>query len=153
MAGWFLIVVAAVFTALWLSSIIPAVLAGDVPAGARELGLPSNPVHVLDLAFYLPAAFTSGVLLLRGRAWAYASGPGLLVFFALTGLPILFTPFIANARGDAPGWAVLPPVAVVTVASVALTARLLSAVRPAAVASGAGSGPGVGQRETGRRSA
>lgn len=153
MAGWFLIVVAAVFTALWLSSIIPAVLAGDVPAGARELGLPSNPVHVLDLAFYLPAAFTSGVLLLRGRAWAYASAPGLLVFLALTGLPILLTPFVANARGDAPGWAVLPPVAVITVVSVALTVRLLSAVRLAAVAGGTCSGPGVSRRETGRRSA
>ena len=123
-AGWFLIVVAAMFTALWLSGIVPAILAGDVPAGARELGLPSNPVHVLDLAFYLPAAFTTGVLLLRGHPWAYATAPGLLVFLALTGLPILLTPFVANARGEAPGWAVLPPIAIITVVSVALTCAI-----------------------------
>jgi hypothetical protein len=129
LAGWFLIVVAAVFTVLWLSDIIPAILAADVPAGARELGLPSNPVHVLDLSFYLPAAFTTGVLLLRRHAWAYASAPGLLVFLTLTGLPILLTPFIANARGGAPGWAVLPPIATITIASFALTVRLLSAAR------------------------
>lgn len=129
MAGWFLIVVAAVFTALWLSDIVPAVLAAQVPAGARELGLPSNPVHVLDLSFYLPAAFTTGVLLLRRHPWAYATAPGLLVFLTLTGLPILVTPFVANARGDTPGWAVLPPIAAITIVSVALTVRLLSTVR------------------------
>ncbi len=132
-AGWFLIGVAAAFTALWLSDVVPAILAGDTPAGARELGLPSSPVHVLDLSFYLPAAFTTGVLLLRRHAWAYATAPGLLVFLTLTGLPILLTPFVANARGVAPGWAVLPPIAVITVVSVALTVRLLPAARPATV--------------------
>jgi hypothetical protein len=129
MAGGFLIVVAAVFTALWLSDIVPAVLAAQVPAGARELGLPSNPVHVLDLSLYLPAAFTTGVLLLRRHPWAYATVTGLLVFLTLTGLPILLTPFVANARGDTPGWAVLPPIAAITIVSVALTVRLLSTVR------------------------
>lgn len=132
LAGWFLVVVAAMFAALWLSGIVPAVLAGEVPAGARELGLPSSPVHVLDLAFFLPAAFTGGVLLLRGHAWGYAAAPGLLVFLALTGLPILLTPFVAGARGDTAGWAVLPPIGVVTVASVALAVRLLSAARRSA---------------------
>ena len=142
--GWFLVVVAALFTALWLAGIIPAVLAGNVPAGARELGLPSSPVHVLDLAFALPAAFAIGVLLLRGRALAYASAPGLLVFLALTGLPILLTPFVADARGDVPGWAVVPPLAVVTVAGVALAVRLLSALRPARVAGDESAAPATG---------
>ena len=136
MAGWFLIVVAAVFAALWLSDIVPAVLAAQVPAGARELGLASNPVHVLDLSFYLPAAFATGVLLLRRHPWAYATAPGLLVFLTLTGLPILVTPCVANARGDTPGWAVLPPIAAITIVSVALTVRLLSTVRTTTPPSG-----------------
>jgi hypothetical protein len=125
LAGWFLIVVAVLFALLWLRDIIPAMLSGDAPEGARELALPSSPVHVLDLSFFLPAALTTGILLLRRRAWAYLTAPGLLVFLALTGLPILATPFIADARGDTAGWAVLAPVGVVTVASLTLLGRLL----------------------------
>lgn len=128
-AGWFLIVVAALFSALWLKDIVPAILSGDVPDSARERGLPSNPAHVLDLVVYLPAAFAAGLLLLRDRAWAYASAPGMLVFVGLTGMPILLTPFVADARGGTPGWAVLPPLGAVTIVSLALAVRLLSAAR------------------------
>jgi hypothetical protein len=128
-AGWFLIIIAVLFTGLWLTDILPAVLSGQIPSGAKELGLPSNPVHVLDLAFYLPATFAAGILLLRNRAWAYAIAPGLLIFLALTGIPIMLTPFIADARGNTPGWAVLPPIAAITIASLALAIRLLWAAR------------------------
>lgn len=131
-AGWFLIIVAVLFTGLWLKDIIPALLSGQIPGGARELGLPSSPVHVLDLAFYLPATFAAGIGLLRYRAFGYAIAPGVLVFLTLTGMPIMLTPFIASARGDTPGWAALPPLAAVTVASLAILMSLLSAARPAA---------------------
>lgn len=129
-AGWFLMVIAFLFTGLWLNDIIPALLSGLVPEGARELGLPSSPVHVLDLAFYLPATVAAGIALLRHQAWGYAIGPGLLVFLALTGMPIVLTPFIASSRGDTPTWAVIAPLAAVTVASLAILLRLLSAAHP-----------------------
>ncbi|WP_406077488.1 hypothetical protein [Micromonospora sp. NBC_00858] len=129
-AGWFLIIVAVAFAGLWLTDIIPALLAGQVPSGALELGLPSNPVHVLDLAFYLPATCAAGIGLLRHQAYGYATAPGLLIFLTLTGLPIMLTPLIASARGGTPAWAVLPPVAAVTIASLALAVRLLSSMVP-----------------------
>jgi hypothetical protein len=125
--GWFLLIVAVLFAALWLRDIIPALLSGQVPEGARELGLPSSPVHVLDLAFYLPATFGAGLALLRQRPWGYATAPGLLVFLILTGLPIMLTPFIADARGDTPVWAVLAPLAAITLASLAILVRFLTA--------------------------
>ncbi|MFZ0530551.1 MAG: hypothetical protein WAL91_08455, partial [Propionicimonas sp.] len=40
--------IAVLFGALWLSSIIPALLAGGVPPELAETGLVANPVHVLD---------------------------------------------------------------------------------------------------------
>jgi hypothetical protein len=127
--GWFLIVVAALFCGLWLTDIVPALLSGQVPAAARDLGLPSNPVHVLDLAFYLPATFTAGALLLRNRAAGYVLAPALLGFLALTGLPIMVTPFVASQRGDTPAWAVLAPITAVTIISAGLLIRLLSTIQ------------------------
>lgn len=112
-----------------MKDIVPALVSGQVPTGAREVGLPSSPVHVLDLAMYLPAALVAGVLLLRNQAWGHAIAPGLLVFLGLTGLPIVLTPFVADGRGDPAGWAVLPPLAVVTIASIVLAVRLTGAVR------------------------
>jgi hypothetical protein len=129
-AGWFLCVVAVAFTGLWLSDIVPALMSGVVPEGARQLGLPSSPVHVLDLAFFLPATFAAGIALLRHQSWGYAIGPGLLVFLTLTGLPILLTPFVASTRGYPPTWAAFAPVAAITIASLAALLRLLSTARP-----------------------
>lgn len=93
-----------------------------------KLASPTNPVHVLDLAFFLPAAFTMGFLLLRHRALAYAVSPALLLFLALTGVPILATPFVANARGDAVSWGVTVPIIIITMASLSILARLLLTV-------------------------
>jgi hypothetical protein len=126
-AGWFLMIVAVAFAGLWLKDLVPALLSGKVPAGALELGLPSSPVHVLDLAFYLPATFAAGLALLRGRKFGYVSAPALLVFLTLTAMPILLTPFIAAARGQTPGWAILAPIAVITAASLTVLVRLLFA--------------------------
>ncbi|MEZ0075895.1 hypothetical protein [Planotetraspora sp. GP83] len=130
LAGWFLIAVAALFTLLWLKDIVPAILDGRAPQSVSELALPSSPVHVLDLSFFLPAAFATGVLLLRGRPWPYTTAPGLLVFLALTGLPIIVTPFVAEARGGEPAWGVLPPIGVITIACLAVLAGLTRGATP-----------------------
>lgn len=128
-AGWFLIAMAVLFAGLWLRDLIPAIWAGEVPAGARELGLPSNPVHVLDLSFFLPAATLAGVQLVRRQPLGFLIGPAMLIFLGLTGLPILLTPFIADVRGESPGWPLLAPMAVVVLASVTLAVRLLGTAR------------------------
>jgi hypothetical protein len=127
-AAWFMIVMAVLFGTLWLSDIVPALLSGDVPATATDMGVPTNPVHVLDLAFFLPAALTAGLLLLNRRPLAYAMSPAVLLFLALTGLPILATPFVADARGDPVNWMVTIPISIVTATSLVTLARMLSAV-------------------------
>ena len=123
--AWFLIVVAVLFLLLWLSEIVPSLLAGDPSRSARDWNVPTNPVHVLDLAFFLPAAVTSGILLLRRRPLGYATAAGQLVWIALTCVPILITPLVANARGHAPGWAVTLPNGVRLLATPAVRGRLL----------------------------
>ena len=123
--AWFLIVVAVPFVLQWLSEIVPSLLAGDPSRSARDWNVPTNPVHVLDLAFFLPAAVTSGILLLRRRPLGYATAAGQLVWIALTCVPILITPLVANARGHAPGWAVTLPNGVRLLATPAVRGRLL----------------------------
>lgn len=126
-AAIYLIVTAVLFAFLWLSDIVPALLDGSAPTSAAELDLPTSPVHVLDLAFFLPAVLIVGIQLLRKRPLGYLAGPGLLVFLILTGLPILITPFISDARGQEPAWAVMGPIGVITVIALAALTRMLTA--------------------------
>lgn len=118
--AWYLIGVGALFAVLWLSEIVPDLLAGDPSRSARAWNVPTNPVHVLDLALFLPAVITSGVLLLRRRPFGYATAPGQLVWLALTCLPILITPFVANTHAHNPGWAVMIPIGVLLIATLAV---------------------------------
>lgn len=111
---------AVLFGLLWLGEIVPDLLAGRPSSSASEWAVPSNPVHVLDLAFFLPAVFASGVLLLRRHWLGYASAAGQLVFLELTCLPILVTPFVAHARGHEPGWSVMVPLGVIALATLAV---------------------------------
>ncbi len=114
-AAWSVIAIGVTFALLWSSEIVPDLLAGVPSRSATTWDVPTNPVHVLDLALFLPAVVTSGVLLLRRHPFGYATVVGQLVLLALTCLPILVTPFVAASRGHEPGWAVLVPVGVVLV--------------------------------------
>lgn len=127
--AWALIVVAALFCLLWLSEDVPALLAGGVPRSVRDMALPTNPVHILDLAFFLPAVVITGVQLLRRRSFAFTVAPALLVFLVLTGMPILVTPFVQAARGEIATWGVLVPIGTLTVVMIGLLAWLLTTIR------------------------
>jgi hypothetical protein len=128
--GWFLIVAAALFTLLWLSEILPDLLAQRPSTSAGQWNVPTDPVHVLDLAFFLPAAATSGVLLLRRHRWGYATAAGQLTWLTLTCLPIMITSLVADARGHQPGWAVACAIGVMLLVSVTTLGWLLRATRP-----------------------
>jgi hypothetical protein len=128
LTGWFLIVIATLFAMLWLSEIVPDLLAGRASTSAADWKVPTNPVHVLDLAFFLPAVLLTGVLLLRRRRFGYATAPAQLIL-ELTCLPILVTPAIASSRGHDPGWPVLAPTGVIATATLVVLARFLRARR------------------------
>lgn len=118
-AGWFQIVAAGLIGLLWLRDIVSAMIAGRTPSSAAELRLPSNPVHVLDLALFLPAVMVSGIQLLRRHPLAYRTTPAALVFIAATGLPALATPVLAGARGLTPDWGAVLPVGSITIVAMA----------------------------------
>ncbi len=127
--GWVLIVACVLFALLWLSEDIPALIGGHTPASVAQTGLPTNPVHVLDLGFFLPAGILTGVMLLRGRPLGYTLVAALVVFMILTGIPILLTPPVQAVIGQIPGWSVFLPIGTLTAVLVVLLAWLLASVR------------------------
>jgi len=125
-AAWALILTAVFFAFLWLSEDVPALLSGTHPPSVTQLGVPTNPVHILDLGFFLPAAILSGVWLLLRRPLAFNLAPAFLVFLMLTGIPILLTPAIQVMRGEMAEWGVVAPIGTLTILLIALLAWLVS---------------------------
>jgi hypothetical protein len=127
--AWFLIVVAILFGLLWLSEDVPALLSGNTPQSVVDMAIPTNPVHILDLSFFLPGVIITGVMLLKKNPLAYALASAFIVFLVLTGIPILITPVVQSARGETAGWGVVVPIGTLTVLLLGLLAWLLSTVR------------------------
>jgi hypothetical protein len=127
--AWFLIVIAVLFGLLWLSEDVPALLAGTRPQSVIDMALPTNPVHILDLAFFLPAVITTGVLLLKRRPLAYTVAPAFIVFLILTGVPILITPLVQAVRGETANWGVVGPIGTLTVILLGMLIWLLATIR------------------------
>lgn len=129
-AAWVLIGTAVFFGFVWLSEDIPALLSGRRPQSLVDMALPTNPVHILDLAFFLPAVIAAGILLRKGRPLAYTLAPMFMAFLVLTGVPILMTPVVQAARGEPAAWGVAIPIGTLTAALSALLAWLLASMQP-----------------------
>ena len=122
--------VGALFYLLWLSAIVPAMLDGTTPQELVDVGLPTNPVHVIDLAVFLPAALLAGALLWRRRALGYLLAPLVLTMMVLFGVTIVCSNVVFAARGLDAVWALaLGMAAFVTVALVTLSRFLRAAAR------------------------
>jgi hypothetical protein len=93
-SAWVLLAVAGLFGLLWLSEDIPALLNGSTPQSVRDMAIPTNPVHILDYVFFLPAAFVTGIGLLRRKPVAFVAAPAFFVFLIPTCAPILITPLV-----------------------------------------------------------
>jgi hypothetical protein len=127
--AWVLIITAMLFGLLWFSEDVPPLLSGARPESLIDMALPTNPVHILDLAFFLPAVIATGVMLIKPRPLAYTLAPAFIVFLILTGIPILLTPLVQTARGEAAGWGVVLPIGALTAVLSALLVWLLSTIR------------------------
>jgi hypothetical protein len=85
----FLAAMAVLFYFTWLSEVVPALIAGEVPQSVTDNGTPTNAVHVLDMAWILPAVALTAVWLRRGRARGYALAGVLLAFLTLLAIAIV----------------------------------------------------------------
>lgn len=128
-AAWYLIVVAILFAFLWLSEDVPALLSGTRPQSLTDMAIPTNPVHILDLSFFLPGVIILSVMLLKGRPLGFVLAPAAITFVILTGIPILITPAVQSARGEPAGWGVAVPIGTLIFLSTGLLVWLISTIR------------------------
>jgi len=83
-----LLILATAAALAWLKEDLPASFTGRVPETVTQMGLLTNPVHVLDLSFLLPALFMTAIMLLKRKPVAHVLAPPFLVLMALISLEI-----------------------------------------------------------------
>jgi len=124
-----LVAVALMFYVQWLSEDLPAILEGKTPQSLIDAGLPTSPVHVLDMAVLLPAALVTGGLLSKRRAWAFCLAPVLLTGLVLLAVAIVTLMAVLEVRDVSGGsWAIAAVFAVVGLILLAVALRFLRAL-------------------------
>jgi hypothetical protein len=122
----FLGVLAALFYLLWLSDAVPATLSGNPSQSLIDAGTPTNFVHVLDMAWTLPAAIIAAVSLWRGKPLGYTLAGAVLTFLVLLALAVL-SMVVVMVRAAQP--VVIPQVGVFGVVFVLSAALLVGFLR------------------------
>jgi hypothetical protein len=125
----FLLLVALLFYILWLSEDLPALFTGKLPQSLTENGLLTNPVHVLDLGFLLPAMIITAILLWRRRLLGYLLAIPLLVFIILTATGILAINLVLSSKGMPANPGVEISITVIILVSLALSGLYLRDVK------------------------
>jgi hypothetical protein len=122
------------FYLTWLRELIPALLAGSIPQSVKESGTPTNAVHVLDMAWILPALLITAVRLWRRRSLGYLLAGPMLSFVVLMASAIL-SMVVSMSRA---GYSVVPPLVVMFAATFAVGLALmiwyLASIAPVGVA-------------------
>lgn len=131
--GGFLVSLGVLFALLWLAEDVPAMLRGASSRQLAESGLLTNPVHVIDFAFVLPAHVIAGVL-----AWRRGGlfGAVVLAFGALMATSIGGMMLVMQLTG-APS---APPVMVAMFGIGAASATVLARMLASGCTSASGSG-------------
>src|SRR5437870_589891 len=94
-----------------------------------DANLPTNPVHILDLALYLPAMIITALLLWRRKLLGYLLAGPLLVFSILTGTAILAIFLVTSMSGMPTSVGVEAFFAIIIVVSLVLSVLFLREVK------------------------
>ena len=106
-AGYFW-VVAGLNAAIWLRTIVPAVLSADPTTVLAGTGVATNPVFVQDLALWLPLGVAAGVWLWRRRPAGYLHRRRVLAMWVLESISIARRPVVRpSERPGLPGGVVV----------------------------------------------
>lgn len=94
--------IAILFSMLWLSEIVPALLYHKLPASIVLTGLPVNPVQALDLSLLLPLVFMTGLWIKQGKMIGKILAPIISTFFVLMSLTIAIIALFISGNENLP---------------------------------------------------
>ena len=127
--GFYLIAIAGVFYLLWLSEVVPAMIANTTPNNIIDMGLLTNPVHALDLAIVLPGFFIVAILLLRKKSLGLLLASTLLVFLILMDITIGGLNIVMEIRGLEASYGITIVMAILALIGIALLSFYLKSMR------------------------
>lgn len=105
-AGWagrglsnLLLTTGILFYLMWLSSVAAYLIKGTFPVDLNTAGLVTNPVHVLDMAIFLPSAIISAILLKKKSKYGYVFPFVILIAMVLLSINIIAINVVVEMRG------------------------------------------------------
>ena len=119
----------ALFAFLWLAEIVPAMARGETPASVTAAALPTNPVHVMDLAVILPAHVAAAALLLQRRSTGEILATVLLAFGLLMSASIGGMLLVMRLRAVPASSGVILGMTALAIADALVLARVLRVTR------------------------
>lgn len=96
----FLLAMAAILSAMWLSQVVAFLVSGELPDLIVKANAPTNYVFVLDLGVVVPVSVLGAVLLWRDAAWGYVLAAAMTVKAATMGLALISMTVFAAAAGQ-----------------------------------------------------
>jgi hypothetical protein len=126
--GGYLIVAALLTAMLWLSDIVPAIVAGSPPVAIAGRGIPVEPSHVLDLGLLLPVSFLAGILLIRRRPWGYLLAGVCLVLLVPLLTAVSLAPIFLTASGQPLAVGPVASFVIILVLDLGFTSRYLKSI-------------------------
>jgi hypothetical protein len=132
--GIYLIIISMMFYSLWLRDIIPAIAGNSVPRSVSDYELLVNPVHVLDIAIFLPGLIITAILLMRKHRFGYVLAPILLVFVIILAIALAGMVIMVKAKGMGDDTSVAGIFALLAVISFIFLFAMLKSVKSAVVA-------------------
>jgi hypothetical protein len=104
----YLLVSTALFTALWLKDILPAVLSGGAPVSLDRTGMISNPIEMTDLAFGFPLTALSAIWLWQRRPWGFVLSGVFLVYGLIESVSVTCDQIFGHLSDPQQSLAVVP---------------------------------------------
>jgi len=126
----YLLIIAALFAAVWLKDILPAIAANATPAALEGTKMLTSPVHVMDLSITLPMCVLAGIWLWRRRPWGYVLSGVLLTMLVIEAASIATDQVFGHLQDPAASLGAVPVFVVLTLVGLVPLLVLLRDLRP-----------------------